>query len=115
MGIKDLIKMNDEQMRIAIAKACGWRPYKPITHNGWPLLMTPPKKPNKEGWLEPIPDYLNDLNAMAEAEKMLTEEQFSKYGWTLLGDGKIECRKFLAATTRQRAIAFIKTLNLESK
>lgn len=114
--------MTDEQMRIAIAEACGWKPYKPITHDGWPLLMTPPKKPNKEGWLETIPDYLNDLNACAEFEKTLTDDELWEYSKLLMDyrqaangfplASRSEVLKLQKATVRQRAEAFLKTLNL---
>jgi len=58
-----------------------------------------------------VPDF-SDLNAMHEVEKMLTDEQYSYYGWHLLGEGKIPCREVLSATALQRAEAFLKTLNL---
>ena len=102
--------MTDDEMRIAIAEACGWKPYKPITHDGWPLLMTPPKKPNKEGWLETIPDYLNDLNAMHEAEKTFADDDViaEKY-WLALYDATEHTRWPYDATARQRCIAYLKT------
>ena len=51
--------MNAEAQRIAIAKACGWT----VTANGWWI-----DPEDKSGGLADCPDYLNDLNAMAEAE-----------------------------------------------
>lgn len=69
------MNFTDEEIRIKVAEACGWKPYKPITHDGWPLLMTPPGKPNKEGWLEPIHNYPADLNACASFESTLTDEE----------------------------------------
>jgi|APGre2960657404_1045060.scaffolds.fasta_scaffold25660_3 hypothetical protein len=114
------MNMTDEQMRIAIAEACGWRPYKPITHDGRPLLMIPPKMSNKEGWLEAIPDYLNDLNAMHEAEKVLTEKGVNAW-WAYVAHinrnnpTPFRAESAVHATARQRAEAFIKTLNLEPK
>ena len=56
------------------------------------------------------PDYLNDLNAMHEAEKVLTSPQWDKYTVALLF--ATEHRMFCAATAAQRAEAFLKTLNL---
>jgi TnpA family transposase len=52
-------------------------------------------------------DYMTDLNAMHEAEKTLTDAEFSQYAWRVLGDGKIECRAFFGATAAQRADAFL--------
>jgi len=52
-------------------------------------------------------DPLADLNAMHDAEKVLTDAEFSQYAWHVLGDGKIECRAFFGATAAQRADAFI--------
>jgi hypothetical protein len=55
--------MNEEQQRIAIAEACGFKAktdrHKPMwaTPDGKTLLTMP----------EHLPDYLNDLNAMREA------------------------------------------------
>lgn len=105
--------MTPEQQRILIAKACGWKPYKPITDDGWPLLMTPPESPNKEGWLETIPDYLNDLNAIHEAEDMLDGDQWETW-WQHMRRILPEyyCYRTGRITAAQRAEAFLKTINL---
>ena len=103
--------MTNEEIRIKVAEAMGWKPYKPITHDGWPLLMTPPGKPNREGWLEPIPDYLNDLNACAEFEKTMTDQEHNRYRAHIYGM-TFNPRECFSATARQRAEAFIRTLNL---
>lgn len=112
------MNLTDEEMRIAIAEACGWKPYKPITHDGWPLLMTPPKKPNKEGWLEPIPDYLNDLNAIHEAIMSLPINKRDQFDVELAvvvhGDfirHQVRYQRFETtnATARQRCLAYLKT------
>ena len=50
------------------------------------------------------PDYLNDLNAMHEAEKTLKVSEIIPYGENVGHDMK--------ATAAQRAEAFLKTLNL---
>lgn len=98
--------MTLEQQRIAIAEACGWFFMDDSWHypNGAKAITTP--------------DYLNDLNAMHEAEKMLTEHQWDEYERVLRlvcdgcsyyeGAGK----ELLHATTSQRAEAFLKTLKL---
>ena len=55
--------MTPEAQRIAIAEACGWKYIK--SKKRWDA-------PNG-GWdyVETLPDYLSDLNAMHEAEKVL--------------------------------------------
>lgn len=60
--------MNKQEQRIAIAKACGKKVRK-ITYNRG-LATSWVSETN-----EPIPDYLNDLNAMHEAEKVLDDDQ----------------------------------------
>ena len=59
--------MTPGQQRIAIAEACGWT----VTHwkvNPFDVIAT---KDGTEYLLKHLPDYLNDLNAMHEVEKVL--------------------------------------------
>lgn len=100
--------MNKEKQRIKIAEAVGWKKLKGFSDSGWPLLLTPPEKPNKEGYLEAIPDYLNDLSAVHEIEKLLTEEE--AYETELIR--VCQATPIWHATAAQRAEAFLKTLNL---
>jgi hypothetical protein len=99
--------MTPESQRIAIAKACGWSEG---TTGLW-------KDPDKSGYYA-CPDYLNDLNAMHEAEKVLTDAQMIKFEREL---GVIVCKfamqdgpayKIWHATAAQRAKAFLRTLGL---
>jgi hypothetical protein len=96
--------MNKEAQRIAIAEACGWK--------------TGYRDP--EAW-HPLPDYLNDLNAMHEAEQVLTpkyqpakgESQWGEYlGWLgFCGENKTrEVYECVTATASQRAEAFLRTI-----
>jgi hypothetical protein len=100
--------MTPEAQRIAIAKACGWHrceSKEPCWHH---------KSSGGSGYNLP-PDYLNDLNAMHEAEKGLTLLQFWKYADSLRGlcDARGLGRdEYIAATASQRAEAFLRTLNL---
>ena len=92
--------MKPEEQRIAIAGVCGW---KKIPDGRW----------NLDGKVEPfLPDYLNDLNAMYEAEKVLVNIQWGAYGEHL----RRLCDKTTSwpyhATASQKAEAFLKTLNL---
>ena len=63
--------MTPEKQRIAIAEACGWTEIEPCTccdevSRGY----TPRPGTHKKH----LPDYLNDLNAMHEAEKVLWDK-----------------------------------------
>ena len=94
--------MTPEAQQIAIAKACGWR-----------------KDKRGLGWLSPsgeyseLPDYLNDLNAMHEAEKTLTFHQETDYIAHLMRQHKdYPMTQGFMATAAQRAEAFLRTLNL---
>jgi len=96
--------MNKEKQRIAIAKACGWSCFEPDT-----IQYTAKRSDGK--WGE-IPDYPNDLNAMHEAEKMLTPFQWSYYLDFLTDPYAPDWQAAVHATAAQRAKAFLKTLNL---
>ena len=99
--------MNPEKQRIAIAEACGWKPDK--RGLGW---LSP------HGYYSPEPDYLNDLNAMHEAEKVLTDEQDLEYSEALeqvvegryLTNNSEDMRRLRSATASQRAEAFLRTI-----
>ena len=107
--------MIDEQINAAIAEACGFiclhefRVDKDGAKFGfweYPKNWTGPKK---QPWCL---DFCNDLNAMHEAEKMLTEEQFVFFRTHLherLEDHPAS-RYLWHATARQRAEAFLRTL-----
>ena len=90
--------MSPEKQRVAIARACGWE--------------------YCDGWHHPdggdcLPDYLNDLNAMHEAEKVLTDRQTRTYTanlWRMTHYAKIFSS--IHATAPQRCEAFLRTLGL---
>lgn len=73
--------MSPEKQRIAIAEACGWRIQNPeelrVIYRSW----IPPGKQPLHGafYTSRPPDYLTDLNAMHEAEKVLTPEHASQF------------------------------------
>ena len=102
--------MTPESQRIAIAEAVGWKPILISTDfngNPWPGANQPP-------------DYLTDLNAMNEAEKVLNNEQ--KFGPNGLGAWMedvlsrdldrthIRMADFICASAAQRAEAFLRAL-----
>jgi hypothetical protein len=59
-----------------------------------------------QGWVVDCPQFATDLNAMHDAEKMLTSAQLLDYV-ALLFDSTYEAT---LATARQRAEAFLRTL-----
>ena len=92
--------MKPEQQRIAIAEACGW-----LKVHGHSVAG--------------IPDYLNDLNAMHDAEKVLFPVEVDDlYGSDLVkeyGDilQHLCCGNpggIMRATASQRAEAFLRTI-----
>ncbi len=116
--------MTPERQRIRIAEACGW---KSPTHEDaialvkdWPFSknrklwwINPAGEPK---WLSDVPDYLSDLNAMHEAEKVIGPKQKPYYCselWdlTVTPNSNHEW-KMCHATAAQRAEAFLRTLNL---
>ena len=106
--------MNPESQRIAIAEACGWTECHPATKtpHGFFEAYGRKKLPCGSRKDERLPDYLNDLNAMHEAEKMLTDEQWTDYYDNLLDTTKpsFVLRDITHATAAQRAEAFLRTL-----
>lgn len=101
--------MTKEQQRVAIAEACGWT----CDRDGnW-------KDANRKYGINGCPpNYLNDLNAMHEAEKSLTREQAVMHGDLLAVEcgygkkGEFNFYDAAHATAAQRAEAFLRTLNL---
>ena len=88
--------MSPEAQRIAIAEACGWKDEIVKAFHG-------------------LPDYLNDLNAMHEAENTLTEKQRCRYSdelYSVAINHAAETGKwrYLSMTSAQRAEAFLRTI-----
>ena len=110
--------MNKELQRIKIAEACGWTAEQ--DSNGYWRAVNKKHGNAVELWLSEqnvwsvgIPDYLNDLNAMHEAEKILNLHQQLRYqielgGYMADNDYWSLCH----STAAQRAEAFLKTLGL---
>jgi hypothetical protein len=107
--------MNEQKQRIAIAEACGWSDFEDeihttITYN-WAYY---------KGERSIVPDYLNDLNAMASAEEILVNQGLgTKYGERLLivreHPEPSMARGWdiwigASATAAQRAEAFLRTI-----
>jgi len=94
--------MSNDQINAEIAKACGWTEVNATHRSG--------KAPNSDYvGSEFIPDYCSDLNAMHEAEKVLTnteQEEYWDFLWNMAGSEFELCH----ANARQRAEAFLKTV-----
>ena len=119
--------MTPETQRIAIAAACGWTNCLPGTpgfgsYVGQPTGIPPPQAIPDEfvDEREALPDYLNDLNAMRDAESILTggnrQQYYDELEHVLFGQSEIHWSddKFVVvhASAAQKAEALLKTLNL---
>lgn len=115
--------MTDTEIRIAIAEACGWE-WRPDPHIQHPAKL--------RWWIAPhmkdlpgcgvgtsegeCPDYLNDLNAVHEAENTLdnsTQNGIGQTQWHRYRDNLVNVtgNSFpINATAHQRAEAFLRTL-----
>lgn len=123
--------MTREAQRVAIGIACGWKcagyPDQILATKGWQFAY--------QFFINPtgdivshnsIPDYLNDLNAMHEAEKMLTYEQNEQFVFWLnhihpsadihtaekKRDLRLDVFDLCHSPASQRAEAFLRTLGL---
>ena len=111
--------MSPEKQRIAIATACGWRITATIKYS-W-VVISPSNievawssqggEMNDKPSSFYLPDYLNDLNAMHEAEKMLNSEHSHEYYVQL----SMKVNRPFIATAPQRCEAFLRTLGLWEK
>ena len=90
--------MTDEQINIAIAKACGWD--NDDIERGYTLCQ----------FSEIVPDYCNDLNAMHEAEKIFDNALYCRYIDELCTQAIKGKNSMYLATAAQRAEAFLKTI-----
>lgn len=93
--------MSNEQINIAIAEACGWK--RLLEYNGaWGRGL-------QRTYL--LPDYCNDLNAMHQAERVLTPEQKLKYfNYFIRANTGFYDPEIIFSTARQRAKAFLRAI-----
>lgn len=107
--------MTEKAQRIAIAEARGWKrcPWKGYDGvwmpKGYTYMESPYNllKPENE-----LPDYLHDLNAMHEAENILTDAQWLEYESYLasVGSGRTRAQMIIHANAAQKSQAFLRTL-----
>lgn len=110
--------MDKEKQRIKIAEACGWRLFSSFLN----LWAPPGHIVEYDCDAYPLPDYLNDLNAIHKAIRILTDAQRIIFRthltkvWTWNYNSR--CGHFpnhddsCNATAEQRAEAFLRTLDL---
>lgn len=114
--------MTDEEIIIKIAETMGWKDLEneDFSEYGVPCFML--MGSNNTGTRLMPPDYLNDLNACAEFEATLTDDELWEYSKLLMDyrqaangfplASRSEVLKLQKATARQRAEAFLKTKGL---
>ena len=105
--------MKPELQRIKIAEACGFTSIRMVIGDPMGLL---------NGKLHFVPDYLNSIDAMHEAEKVLLSKEGNdpvydfpwgfRYAVELSKLGLVGEVAKLHATAAQRAEAFLRTLSL---
>lgn len=113
--------MTQEEQKVAIATACGWSHIENIStiRIGGTYVGYPSKNPIL-GERQKLPDYINDLNAMHEAEKALQDkclfwpdyvDELSKmFRVGFPGKDATNWSQMCHATAAQRAEAFLKTI-----
>lgn len=125
--------MTNEEKRIKIAEACGWKCSE--TTGAWCIPACWEKRHHGSSWVSPsnLPDYFSDLNACHEMEKLIVtgegwRQRLERYSSKLMSVmhetdfGRIDVAfhgdmvglRYMTchATASQRAEAFGKTLNL---
>lgn len=110
--------MTETQLNEVIARWCGWQIDEELEDGA--VMGTPPGG----GW-DMVPDYCEDLNAMAQAEAKLDDIQYNRYCACLskiCSDDYHELRKGehfsadpISATARQRAEALVRALGLHTE
>ena len=102
--------MNPEQQRIAIAEACGWKNVDAGAGRVWGFTTRHKGTPSESDVCVDIPNYLNDLNAMHEAEKTLTDKAHEEFRLNLYDLIRDDSRLIVSSTATQRAEAFLRTI-----
>ena len=107
--------MSPEKQRIAIAMACGWTDIRRQRLYAGDQDLYGTKLKGAEKHRNRLPDYLTDLNAMHEAEKVLTEKGVNEWWSYVAFINRHNPRPFgtetaVHATAAQRSEAFLRTL-----
>lgn len=125
MTHEDWVKLTPDEQRVKIAELCGWKVMRhgPVMASGCYGCFGYP--PDRHDWIGyeniDVPNYLNDLNDMHEAEKMLGDRSsplWSKYIQHLNNSSYVDLQEqtvrewvfSIHATAAQRAEAFVLTM-----
>jgi hypothetical protein len=107
-------KQKDEKINRAMAEVAGWTEVTTTSIQEhrlktWSAVLVgrPPCSISNQ---DRVPNYLTDLNAVHEVEKILNEDQHRHYRFNLIEVVGTES-KFHRATARQRCEALLRTLN----
>jgi len=112
-------KLTPEEQRIKVAELCGWSDIWYSHEQGQPFGLTGYYKETKL-YRRLVPHYLNDLNAMHEAEKLLFTEagtehleyEFADWLGEIVPDKPTDITHWMVhATAAQRAEAFVLTMD----
>ena len=109
--------MTPDQQRVAIATACGWTDIRRQRLYAGDQDLWGTKLIGGEKHRNRLPDYLGDLNAMHEAEKVLTDKGVNAWWAYVANINRNNPRPFgsetaVHATAAQKAEAFLRTLGL---
>jgi hypothetical protein len=99
--------MTPEEQRVAIAEACGWTE----TEAWLDGRRCFERADSNAGWdFDSLPNYLNDLNAMHDAEKAMNNNDWWKFVEHLTNICGRGTALGISATASQRAEAFLRTI-----
>ena len=90
--------MKPEEIRIAIAEACGWQPIDSFSYRTMSGLV--------------VRDVLNDLNACHEALMQQDEAFKNRFEWTLNGIATEQDKYLVEMSAREWSEAFLETKGL---
>ena len=107
--------MTPEQQRIAIAKACGYSAVssdymEQVDIDSRSIQMWTQWMGEKHGVRIKVPAYVNDLNAMHEAEKAMNNTDWWKFVEHLTNICGGGTALVISATAAQRAEAFLRAI-----
>lgn len=110
MTHEEWVKLTPEQQRIKVAELCGWSDCYIESSDQWVWGQSP------SGDWHVVPDYLQDLNAMHEAEANIgtnpNDEKWDRYTDNLF-ILTMPNEHLYRATAAQRAEAFVLTMTEE--
>lgn len=112
--------MTNDEIRIAIAEACGWV-LEPAGKDSFGVHIDTFWRHLTLQGIHKIPDYPNDLNAMHEAEEALPDHKrgfFNAELFLIAADRNLSCGikepefifQTIHATAHQRAEGFLRTI-----